>query len=278
MTMTTHVEPVRPPSRFLLALELRTLPELGGFLASLPLLTAAAPRGDGHPVLVLPGLVTSDRSTIALRNFLKSRGYAAYGWELGRNYGPVPRIERGMIDRVEELYEKHRRKVSLVGWSLGGIYARQLAKAMPEKVRQVITLGSPFAGNPRSTNAWRLYEFTSGHRVDDREQHMGGAIASPPPCRRQQSTAARMVFAIGATAWSRKRRQQTISKSREAIAAWVTIRRLFMQSPTVWPNPKTAGKNLNAPASGRCFFLSRQALSAAERDGACPWRQPLPSA
>lgn len=181
MTMTAHIEPVRPPSRFLLALELRTLPELGGFLASLPLLTAAAPRGDGHPVLVLPGLVTTDRSTIALRNFLKSRGYAAYGWELGRNYGPVPRIERGMIERVEELYEKHGRKVSLVGWSLGGVYARQLAKAMPDKVRQVITLGSPFAGDPRSTNAWRLYEFTSGHKVDDREQHMGGAIAAPPP-------------------------------------------------------------------------------------------------
>lgn len=181
MTTATHAERLRPPSRFLLALELRTLPELGGFFASLPFLAAAAPRGDGHPVLVLPGLVTSDRSTIALRNFLKSRGYAAYGWELGRNYGPLPGIERGMVERVEQLYEKHGRKVSLVGWSLGGIYARQLAKMMPDKVRQVITLGSPFAGDPRATNAWRLYEFASGHKVDDRERHMGGSISDPPP-------------------------------------------------------------------------------------------------
>lgn len=179
--MVQAADTLKPPTRFLLALEWRSLPELGGFLASLPLLTAATPRGDGHPVLVLPGLITSDRSTIALRNFLKSRGYTAHGWEQGRNYGPLPGVERGMLDKVEELFERHGRKVSLVGWSLGGVYARQLAKMMPDKVRQVITLGSPFAGDPRATNAWRLYEFTSGHRVDDRERHMGGSISSPPP-------------------------------------------------------------------------------------------------
>jgi len=178
---TAQAESLRPPSRLLFALEFRALPELGGFLASLPLLTALTPRGDGHPVLVLPGLVTSDRSTIALRNFLRSRGYDAHGWELGRNYGPLPGIERGMIEKVEQLCERHGRKVSLVGWSLGGIYARQLAKMLPDKVRLVITLGSPFAGDPRATNAWKLYEMTSGHKVDDRERHMGGKISDPPP-------------------------------------------------------------------------------------------------
>ena len=84
-----------------------------------------------------------------------------------------------MIDKVEQLDEQHGRKVSLVGWSLGGIYARQLAKMLPDEVRQVITLGSPFAGDPRATNAWRLYEFTSGHKVDDRERHMGGSDLRP---------------------------------------------------------------------------------------------------
>ena len=172
---------VKPPSKLLFALELRTLPELGGFFASLPVLTAMAPRGDGHPVLVLPGLVTSDRSTVALRTFLRSRGWNAQGWELGRNFGPRPGIEKGMIERVTTLNDKSGEKVSLVGWSLGGIYARQLAKMMPERVRQVITLGSPFNGDPRATNAWRLYEFTSGHKVDDRENHMGGAISEAPP-------------------------------------------------------------------------------------------------
>ena len=179
--MHAHTETMKPPSRLLFALELRTFSELGGFVASLPLLTALAPRGDGHPVLVLPGLVTSDRSTVALRSFLKSKGWDAHGWELGRNYGPLPGIERKMIDRVKALHDKSGRKVSLVGWSLGGIYARQLAKMLPDEVRQVITLGSPFNGDPRATNAWKLYEFTSGHKVDDRERHMGGAISEPPP-------------------------------------------------------------------------------------------------
>lgn len=176
-----HADTLKPPSRLLFALELRALPELGGFVASLPLLTALAPRGDGHPVLVLPGLVTSDRSTVALRGFLKSKGYASYGWDLGRNYGPLPGVESKMIDRLKALADKHGRKVSLVGWSLGGIYARQLAKMLPDEVRLVITLGSPFNGDPRATNAWRLYEFTSGHKVDDREGHMGGAISESPP-------------------------------------------------------------------------------------------------
>lgn len=179
--MTAHANPLKPPSRLLFALELRTFPELGGFVASLPLLTAMTPSGDGHPVLVLPGLVTSDRSTVPLRSFLKSKGYAAHGWKLGRNYGPLPGIERRMVDRVKELADISGGKVSIVGWSLGGIYARQLAKMMPELVRGVITLGSPFNGDPRATNAWRLYEFTSGHKVDDREGHMGGAISESPP-------------------------------------------------------------------------------------------------
>ena len=132
-----HADTLNPPSRLLFALELRALPELGGFVASLPLLTALAPRGDGHPVLVLPGLVTSDRSTVALRGFLKSKGYASYGWDLGRNYGPLPGVESKMIDRLKELAHKHERKVSLVGWSLGGIYARQLAKMLPDDVRRM---------------------------------------------------------------------------------------------------------------------------------------------
>ena len=178
--MTAHAQ-MKPPSRLLFALELRALPELGSFFASLPLLSTLTPRGDGHPVLVLPGLATSDRSTIALRRFLKSKGYAVSGWNLGRNFGPRPGIENGMLAKVEELYEQHGQRVSIVGWSLGGIYARQLAKMMPDKVRSVITLGSPFNGDPRATNAWKLYEFASGHKVDDREGHMGGAISESPP-------------------------------------------------------------------------------------------------
>src|SRR6478736_3367671 len=132
--MTAAAEALRPPSRTLLLLEGRAVQELGAFWLLRPWL-AAAPRGDGHPVLVLPGLLASDMSTQPLRSFLKGQGYAVHGWKQGRNLGLREGIEDGMLERVEELYERHgRRKISLVGWSLGGIYARQLAKRVPEMV------------------------------------------------------------------------------------------------------------------------------------------------
>lgn len=169
------------PGRGLLFLEGRAIPELFGFAASLPVLAALAPRGDGQPVLVLPGLIASDRSTIVLRRFLKSKGYPTFGWNMGRNLGPRPGVEEGLVEMLEQLYARFDRKISVVGWSLGGIYARQLAKMKPERIRQVISLGSPFGGSPRATNAWRVYELASGQGVDEGERHMGGAIASPPP-------------------------------------------------------------------------------------------------
>jgi len=179
--MTAVAEALRPPSRTLLFLEGRALQELGAFMMLRPWL-AAAPRGDGHPVLVLPGLLASDLSTRPLRSFLKGQGYAAHGWKQGRNLGLRAGIEDAMLARVEELHERYGyRKISLVGWSLGGIYARQIAKMVPDKVRSVISLGSPFAGSPKATNAWRVYEFASGQSVEDSEHKMAGALATPPP-------------------------------------------------------------------------------------------------
>ncbi|MEQ6248048.1 hypothetical protein ABMC89_04070 [Sulfitobacter sp. HNIBRBA3233] len=177
MTDTTTIA----PSKALLLMEGRAIPELFGFVAALPTLTALAPRGDGQPVLVLPGLTTSDRSTTSLRSFLKTKGYPAYGWKLGMNFGPRPGVEQGLIDLVHKLSDKHGRTVSIVGWSLGGIYARQLGKMMPDSIRQVISLGSPFGGHPRATNAWRVYEIASGQSAHDTDSHMGGAISAPPP-------------------------------------------------------------------------------------------------
>src|ERR1044072_2893079 len=160
--MSATARTIDPPSRTLLLLEGRALPELAAFAATLPLLVSLAPRGDGHPVLIFPGLIASDVSTRPLRAYLRSRGYDVHGWGQGRNFGPRPGVERRMRDHIRELRQHSGRKVSLIGWSLGGVYARQLAKLAPDDVRQVITLGSPFNGSPRATNAWRLYEYTSG--------------------------------------------------------------------------------------------------------------------
>jgi pimeloyl-ACP methyl ester carboxylesterase len=178
--MSIAAQPLRPPSKTLMFLEGRAIHEFGAFLGALPLLSLA-PRGDGHPVLVLPGLVASDVSTRPLRSFLKNRGYAVSGWRQGRNLGLRAGLQHAMTDLVEELNDTHGRKVSLVGWSLGGLYARQLAKLMPQRVRSVITLGSPFAGAPKSTNAWRVYEMASGRRADEEDSRFGGSLSVAPP-------------------------------------------------------------------------------------------------
>ncbi|MCK6556750.1 alpha/beta hydrolase [Candidatus Binatia bacterium] len=134
---------IRRPSVGLLLLEGRALFELGAAALAYPVLKRA-PRGDGHPVLVLPGFMAGDFSTRVLRGFLRDRGYGAHGWKLGRNDGPSPELVAKLGERFAELFQRYARRMSLIGWSLGGIYARELARRFPEGVRQVITLGSPF--------------------------------------------------------------------------------------------------------------------------------------
>ena len=135
--------PLRPPPLRLFAAESLTVAELGAFAAASPFLRLLG-RGDEHPVLVLPGFTADDRSTLPLRWVLRSLGYWVNGWRLGANLGPRRGIEDAMRRNLEALHERREAKVSLVGWSLGGLYARQLAREVPEAVRQVITLGSPF--------------------------------------------------------------------------------------------------------------------------------------
>lgn len=132
-----------PPGPLLSLLESRAVFELGAAVAASPLLRAAG-RGDRHPVLILPGFLAGDPSTAPLRSVLRSQGYWVHGWRLGRNLGPTPDVVQGLVQRLDSLHARHGQPVSLVGWSLGGIYARRLARRSPDKVRQVITLGSPF--------------------------------------------------------------------------------------------------------------------------------------
>jgi len=171
-------EEVKAPGWFLLALEGRAPWELWASLVSRPLLSQA-PKGDGHPVLVFPGLATGDMTTLVLRNFLRDRGYVPYAWEQGLNRGPRPGVIEACVERVQQLRAEHGQNVSLVGWSLGGIYAREIAKTIPDAVRSVITLGTPFSGSPRANNAWRLYEFTSGQSIAN-DPRLVGLKQTPP--------------------------------------------------------------------------------------------------
>ena len=144
-----------PPIRLFLVEHARALGEFGQISARRRLLQRA-PRGDGHPVYVLPGFLAGDLSTQPLRRFLRALGYDAHGWKQGVNLGPDERLRRVMRERIAELMAIHGRQVSLVGWSLGGIYARELARAHPDQVRCVITMGTPF-NNVSATHAARIY-------------------------------------------------------------------------------------------------------------------------
>jgi len=161
----------------------RAMLELSALSATAPLL-AHAPQGDGHTVLVLPGFTASDRSTGLLRRYLKRLGYDAHGWDLGRNLGPKSIGREGEV-LAELVGRKHRdrgAKISIIGQSLGGVMAREVARAFPEMVRQVITLGSPFGGNPRANNVWRIYERMTGDSVrsGDIEERVARARVAPP--------------------------------------------------------------------------------------------------
>ena len=168
---------IRKPSPLLLLLEGRAPWELGASLLASALIHRA-PDGDGHPVLVFPGLAANDLTTLPLRNFLRDRGYTPYPWNFGPNLGPRSGVLRGCVEHVRELHEKHGRKVSLVGWSLGGLFAREVAKLVPELTRCVITMGSPFTGNPKANYAWRVYEWFSEEKVDEPE--MLARLRVPP--------------------------------------------------------------------------------------------------
>ena len=155
---------LRPPGLGLLLAEVRGIFEFNASLMLSPFLMSA-PRGDGHPVLTLPGFLASDMSTAPMRRYLPELGYDPHAWRMGRNVGGFARMRAALRGRLAEIHQSTGRKVSIVGWSLGGIYARDLALHAPEMVRYVVTLGSPFANDVRATNATRLYEALSGETV-----------------------------------------------------------------------------------------------------------------
>ncbi len=150
-----------------------------GFVDAAALPTGAlalsrAPNGDGHAVLVFPGFLATDQSTSLLRWFLTQVGYRAYPWGLGTNYGfsydHAYDIEALIEHRLKEVFiESGDRRISLIGWSLGGVYAKELARRYPQLIRDVITLGSPINGNPTEVSIWRIYEWVTQMRFSEPE-------------------------------------------------------------------------------------------------------------
>lgn len=158
-----HAADALPPRRALLAREVMAFAHMrwtAAFGGAIPV----AAQGDGRPVMILPGLLASDTSTARLRKTLSAAGYRVSGWGLGRNMG----IASDTFERVDAEIAAFARAtpVTLIGWSLGGLIAREYAKLHPDRVARVITLGSPFSGHPRANNAWRVYEAVAGYSVE----------------------------------------------------------------------------------------------------------------
>ncbi len=190
--LNSHSADVPPGAMARLAEWPRAAGNLAALLRAGPRLRAA-PRGDGRPVMILPGLFNADRSNFVMRRFLGRLGYRAQGWRLGRNFGAktIGAEAERLIARIEAIHRETGEPVTLIGVSLGGIMARIAAQRRPELVREVITVSSPFAGPATSTNVWRAFEWLTGDRIDD-------------PAVQARATEAAAPLPVPATAiWSR---------------------------------------------------------------------------
>lgn len=139
-------------------------------------------QGNGQPVLAIPGFLSSDVNMGSMRRFLSRLNYTPYKWSRGINTGKkedIPFLEQ----RLGSIYEKHQQKVDIIGWSLGGIYARELAKKHPHLVNQVITVGSPFMGIDKPNNATRFFNLLNGKRRSEEDINWINTIAEPTPVK-----------------------------------------------------------------------------------------------
>ena len=149
-------EILQPPSSSRLMREARGLIELPRLLLRFPSL-ARLPRGNGEPILILPGYGAGDGSTMILKGYLRLLGYRARGWGLGRNRGAASESLPRLLRRLGNLSRRSKQKVAIIGWSFGGYLARELARERPDLVRLVITLGTPVVGGPKYTAAAKSY-------------------------------------------------------------------------------------------------------------------------
>lgn len=138
-----------------------------------------APAVQPRTVMLLPGFGTHPIRMKYMAQQLERAGHTVKRWGMGFNFGPTPENVAFLEERLLDIHDRYGRDVVLVGWSLGGLFARELGKRHPDKVAKVITMGSPFSGNPRANNAWRIYQFVAGHKVD--QPPIEGNVKEKPP-------------------------------------------------------------------------------------------------
>lgn len=171
---------MRPPSRIWTMSEGRAMFELAAFYASRPMLSML-PRGDGHSVMVLPGFLATNSSTAPMRRLLGNLGYDIHGWESGRNVKVNQAMLTSLENQLARLNDESGGKVSLIGWSLGGVLAREVAKLHPDRVRLVVSLGSPLSNDRGHSSVSRLFDLLNGKEPEVIEDGRFDALHKAPP-------------------------------------------------------------------------------------------------
>ena len=144
-----------------------------------------AKPGDGHPVIIFPGLGTDGKSVATLRAHCRALGYDAFDWGQGFNVGPKGDLDAWLQTlklQVFDLLAGHDQQATLIGWSLGGLYAREIGKLMAPRIRQVITMGTPFNAQADHTNVGWLYRLLGGN-TSTIEPALSQRLRTPPPMR-----------------------------------------------------------------------------------------------
>ena len=173
---------IKKPSLLMLALENRAFLEFGAGLLNTPFVKQNA-IGEGRAVLVIPGFGAGDISTLLLRRYLNKQGFKAVGWGMGINYGTSSKVRDGLYSKVKQLRHNTGQKVSVIGWSLGGIFARELGRKLDDDVHSVLTMGAPFTGNPYGNYLFQLSLVLSGQQFGQREADAFDRRSEPPPVK-----------------------------------------------------------------------------------------------
>ena len=236
-------ETLQPPSPSHVVREARGLIELPRLLLKFPTL-ARQPRGNGEPVLVLPGYGAGDGSTMILKGYLRLLGYRARGWGLGKNHGTVGDSLPRLLRRLGNLSRRSKQKVAIIGWSFGGYLARELGRERPDLVRLVITLGTPVVGGPKYTVAAESYR----KRGIDVE-----AVAAEVEHRNRMGKLEIPVVAI----YSRK----------DAVVAWQAC--IDNHTPNI-EHVEVKSTHLGFGFSADVYKVIAQRLTQFERHGAAP--------
>jgi pimeloyl-ACP methyl ester carboxylesterase len=173
---------IKKPSLLMLALENRAFLEFWAGLINTPFLKQET-VGRGRAVLVIPGFGANDISTVLLRRYLNKQGFKAAGWGMGINQGTSPRIKKELYHQVKQLRQETGQKVSVIGWSLGGIFARELGRKFEDDVHSVITMGTPFSANPYGNYLFQLSLILSGKRFSQKDADAFDRRSEPPPVK-----------------------------------------------------------------------------------------------